>query len=373
MIGEVSMKSKALVIYEKNGPFVIDEIDLDAPKNGEVLVRVAACGLCHTDLLAKEKDEEIAFNDIPLPMVLGHEGSGVVVEVGPGVDYAKVGDHVVLSYNYCEKCCACHSGETGSCEEFYLDNFTGIQRGGDTRLHKDGRPVSTFFGQSSFSHYVVTNSSNTIVVPDDVPIELFGPLGCGIQTGAGAVFYKLQPTPGDSIAVFGCGSVGLSALLAAKACGCTTIIAVDVHESRLALALDLGATHAVNGRECDTVKAIQEITGTGVNYSVETTGSGKVLSQSLYCLKAGGTTCVIGAGSKEVTFEVEAIRGERTITGVVEGTINPHVQIPRLIELYRKGLFPFDKFISFYDMKDIDKAVADTAKGTAIKAIIRMN
>jgi aryl-alcohol dehydrogenase len=202
------MKTKALVTYEKNGPFVLDEIDLDPPQAGEVLVRIEACGLCHTDLLAKEKDDDNPFKDIPLPMVLGHEGAGVVVETGPGVDYCKVGDHVVLTYNSCGQCEGCCSGDTGTCDVFFKYNFTGIQMGGGTRLHKDGKPVSQFFGQSSFAHYAVTNQSNTVVVPKDVPLAMLGPLGCGIQAGSGAVLYRLHPTPGDSIAVFGCGSVG---------------------------------------------------------------------------------------------------------------------------------------------------------------------
>jgi aryl-alcohol dehydrogenase len=367
------MKSKALVIYEKNGPFVLDEIELEAPRAGEVLVRIAAAGLCHTDLLAREKGEETAFNDIPLPMVLGHEGSGVVAEVGPDVDYCSVGDHVVLSYNHCEVCAGCHSGVTSTCEEFVPLNFCGAQRGGGTRLYKDGQPVSTFFGQSSFAHYAITNSSNTIVIPKDVPVELFGPFGCGIQTGAGAVFYKLHPIPGDSIAVFGCGSVGLSALLAAKACGCTTIIAVDVFDSKLELARTLGATHTVNVRGCDADREIHKIIKGGVNYAAETTGNGKVLSQSLNCLAPGGTTCVIGTGSREVTFDIDLLRSERHVVGVIEGSLDPHIQIPRLIELYKHGFFPIEKFTAFYDMKDMDKALEATKNGTVIKAVIRMN
>lgn len=367
------MKSKALVIYEKNGPFIMDEIELDVPGPGEVLVRIAACGLCHTDILAQEKGDETAFNDIPLPMVLGHEGSGVVVETGPGVDYCKVGDAVVLSYNHCEACDGCHSGSTSTCDEMIGLNFTGEQKGGGTRLHKDGKPISTFFGQSSFAHYAVTNRSNTIVIPNDVPIELFGPLGCGLQTGAGAVFYKLHPLPGDSIVVFGCGSVGLSALLAAKACGCTTIIAVDVFDSKLELAKSLGATHTRNGKNCDIVEEIQKIRKGGVRYAVETTGSGKVLSQSLLCIASGGTTCLIGAANREATINLDALRSERHIVGVIEGTIDPHLQIPRLIELYKHGLFPIEKFTTFYDMKDMAKALEDTKNGKAIKAVIRMN
>lgn len=370
---EKFMKNKALVIYEKNGPFVMDDIELDAPGAGEVLVRIEACGLCHTDLLAREKSEEISFNDIPLPMVLGHEGSGVVVEIGPGVDYCKTGDHVVLSYNYCEVCDGCRSGLPSTCKQMFQMNFKGVQRDGGTRLHKDGIPVSTFFGQSSFAHYAVTNKSNTIVIPDDVPLELFGPFGCGIQTGSGAVFYKLHPLPGDSIAIFGCGSVGLSALLAAKACGCTTIVAIDVFDSKLELAMSLGATHVINGRDKDAVSEIQKLGKGGVNHAVETTGNGKVLAQSLECLVAGGTTCVIGAGSREATFNVDAIRCERKIVGVTEGTIDPHLQITRLIELYKHGLFPVEKMTTFYDMKDMDKAVEDTGNGTVVKAIIRMN
>lgn len=367
------MKTKALVIYEKNGPFVLDEIDLDAPGPGEVLVRIAASGLCHTDLLAQEKGEETAFNDIPLPMVLGHEGAGVVAELGPGVDFCKVGDHVVLSYNHCEACHGCHSGNTSECDGMIGLNFTGVQKGGGTRLHKDGKPVSTFFGQSSFAQYAVTNRSNTIVIPNDVPVELFGPFGCGIQTGSGAVFYKLRPLPGDSIAIFGCGSVGLSALLAAKACGCTTIVAVDVFDSKLALAKELGATHTVNVKNCNIVEEIKKIRQGGVNYAVETTGSGKVLAQSLLCIASGGTTCLIGAANKDATISLDALRSERNIVGVIEGTIDPHLQIPRLIELYKHGLFPVEKFTTFYDMKDMDKALEDTKNGKAIKAVIRMN
>lgn len=367
------MKTKALVIYEKNGPFVLDEIDLDAPGPEEVLVRVTASGLCHTDLLAREKGDETAFNDIPLPMVLGHEGAGVVAEVGQGVDYCKVGDHVVLSYNHCEACDGCHSGLTSACDEMIGLNFTGVQKGGGTRLHKDGKPVSTFFGQSSFAHYAVTNRSNTIVIPKDVPVELFGPLGCGLQTGSGAVFYKLRPLPGDSIVILGCGSVGLSALLAAKACGCTTIVAVDVFDSKLAMAKALGATHTVNAKNADIVEEVQKVRRGGVHYAVETTGSGKVLAQSLLCIASGGTTCLIGAANKEATINLDALRGERRIVGVVEGTIDPHLQIPRLIELYRHGLFPIEKFTTFYDMKNMDKALEDTKSGKTIKAVIRMN
>jgi aryl-alcohol dehydrogenase len=367
------MKSKALVVYEKKGPFVLDEIDIEAPGAGEVLVRITASGLCHTDILAWEKGEETAFNDIPLPMVLGHEGAGVVEAIGPGVDFCKVGDQVVLSYNHCEECDGCHSGITGTCDEMVGLNFTGVQKGGGTRLHKDGVPVSTFFGQSSFAHYAVTNRSNTIVVPKDVPIELFGPFGCGIQTGSGAVFYKCHPIPGDSIVVFGCGSVGLSALLAAKACGCTTIVAVDVFDSKLELAKSLGATHALNAKNCDVATEIQKIKRGGVNYAIETTGNGKILAQSLHCIAAGGKSCVIGAGNAESTISIDALRSERTIVGVIEGSIDPHLQIPRLIELYKNGMFPVEKFTTFYDMKDMNQAVEDTATGKAIKAIIRMN
>jgi aryl-alcohol dehydrogenase len=252
-------------------------------------------------------------------------------------------------------------------------NFTGVQKGGGTRLHKDGKPVSTFFGQSSFAHYAVTNRSNTVVIPDDVPVELFGPLGCGLQTGSGAVFYKLHPLPGDSIAVFGCGSVGLSALLAAKACGCTTIVAVDVFDSKLALAKSLGATHTVNAKNTDIVAEIQKIRQGGVLYAVETTGSGKVLAQSLLCIAPGGTSCLIGAANSEATISLDALRSERKLVGVIEGTIDPHLQIPRLIELYKHSLFPLEKFTTFYDMKDMDKALEDTKSGKAIKAVIRMN
>lgn len=364
------MKVKAAVTHDKGGEFQIEEVELGEPKPEEVLVRIVATGVCHTDMVARDQEYPV-----PLPAVLGHEGAGIVEKVGDNVTTVEPGDHVVLSFSSCGECKSCLSGHPYACENFFELNFAGTSYYDDHRLQKDGRSLSTFFGQSSFSAYAVSHSRNVVKVDKDIDLSLLGPLGCGIQTGAGAVLNTLRPQAGSKLAVFGCGAVGLSALLAAKAVGVTTLIAIDVHDHRLELARELGATHMINAKNTDPVEEIKNITGGGVNYAVESSGVPAVLRQSVESLTFMGVTAVIGAPpfGKEVNLDINDILvTEKTVTGVIEGDSIPQIFIPQLIELYKAGKFPFDKLVKFYDFEDINTAVHDSETGKTIKPIVKI-
>ncbi|GGG25983.1 NAD(P)-dependent alcohol dehydrogenase [Paenibacillus abyssi] len=364
------MLTKAAITRGKGEPFEIDTITIDDPKAGEVLIRIVAVGICHTDLIVRDQ-----YYPVPLPAVLGHEGSGIVEKVGDGVTSVKPGDHVVLSFSSCGSCTSCRTGRPYACESFYELNFSGAMGDGTCRLHThDGKDVANFFGQSSFSYYAVASERNVVSVTKDVPLEILGPLGCGIQTGSGAVLNKLKPELGSSIVVFGCGSVGLSALMAAKVANCGTIIAVDVQESRLAMAIELGATHTINPKNTNTVEEIKRITGSGANYSIETTSRPEVLRQAVDCLATLGTTVIIGAPAlgTEVSLDVNTILFEKKVTGLLLGSSIPQIFIPQLIELYKQGKFPFDKLVKFYSLEEINQAAADSETGVTIKPILKI-
>ena len=361
------MLTKAAITYGKGEAFQIQDVQIADPKPGEILVRVVASGICHSDMVARDQK-----SGVPLPAVLGHEGSGIVEKVGENVTGVDIGDHVILTFSSCGKCKNCHSGMSYVCDSFFALNFHGDPSNESCGLSKDGQKLNTFFGQSSFAHYSLTSERNIIKVSKEIPLEIVGPLGCGIQTGAGTIFNKLKPDPGSSVVVFGCGAVGLSAIMAAKVHGCTTIIAVDIHEDRLELAKELGATHTINSKSVTPVDEIMRITGTGANYAVESTGLAFIIRQSVDCLAPLGTSAIIGSIDEEVSLNIRTLRAERTITGVIEGSSVPQVFIPQLIDLYRKGLFPFDKLIKFYDFEDINQAVQDSESGKTIKPVLKM-
>ena len=363
------MKIRAAITREKDAPFVIEEVELDEPRVGEMLVRVVACGVCHTDELAR-----IQSLPVPLPAVLGHEGCGVVVKTGANISEFKPGDKAAFSFGSCGKCARCLEGRPTLCESFVAINFGGVQPDGTSRLSQDGKPVSTMFGQSSFAEYVVVNERSAVKIPDGIPLEITGPLGCGIQTGAGAVLNRLKPGPGSKIAVFGCGSVGLSAVMAARIANCGMIIAVDKVRSRLDMALELGATHAVDSSASqDAVKEIKTFTGIGADSSIDATGNGVCTRMALNCTRPGASTVLIGGGG-DMTLNAETdIMGEaKSLIGVVEGDSNPKLFIPELMSHYSAGRFPFDKLVTFYDFDKINSAMADSLAGKAIKAILLM-
>lgn len=363
------MKIKAAVVYEKKGPFIIEELDLEEPRADEVLVRVIGAGVCHTDLAVR--DQHLPS---PLPAVLGHEGSGVVEKVGSGVSKVAPGDHVVMSFLTCGTCPACSQGDPGHCVDLMPGNFGGSRVDGSIVLRKGDQPIhGPFFGQSSFANYALANERNIVKVDRDLPLEILGPLGCGVQTGAGGVINSLKAGPGSSIAIFGVGSVGVSAILGSLICGCTTIIAVDIQAERLKGALEFGATHAINSAKVNPVEEIQKITGDGVEYSLECVGKPIALRQAVDSLRAGGTAGLIGgaAHDDEVSLNMESILTGRTITGITEGGSIPTVFIPKLIDLYKSGRFPFDKMVTFYPFEEINQAAEDSENGKTLKAILR--
>jgi len=364
------MKIKAAVVREAKGPFIIEDIELDEPRADEVLVKIVSSGLCHTDLVAR-----MQFLPIPLPGVFGHEGAGIVEKVGSQVTKVKPGDHVATSFMSCGTCVNCKKGRPGWCTEFRRLNFGGRRPDGSATMKKGKETVyGSFFGQSTFGTYALVGERSVIKVPSDVPLEILSPLGCGIQTGAGGVINTLKAGPGSAIAIFGIGSVGLSAIMAAVVSGCTKIIGVDIMEERLKLAKEFGATHVINSGKSDEVEEIKTLTVGGIEYTLECTGIPKVFRQAVDVLMMGGTCALIGVApvGVEVNFEMQHILDGRTVKGCVEGDCIPELFVPQIIELYKQGRFPFDRLIKFYSLDQINEAAEDSEKGKALKAVLKM-
>lgn len=364
-----SMKTKAAVAFESGKPLHITEVELDEPRAGEVRIKLVATGVCHTDAIVRDQ-----WYPTPLPAVLGHEGAGVVDAVGPGVTKVNVGDHVLLSFDHCGECSNCSSGKPGYCVNFFGANFGGRRQDGSTAFSHEGVAISShFFGQSSFSQFANVSVNSVVKVSQSAPLEILAPLGCGIQTGAGAVLNVLEPTAGSSIAIFGAGAVGLSGLLAAVIANCTTIIAVDVHDSRLEFAKTLGATHTVNASKVDVIEEIQKITGGGVNYALETTGVAAVFSNMTKSLAVRGHAAVVGAAALGTNADLDIgslLPMGISVTFVVEGDSVPSKFVPELVELFERGLFPFDKLIKQYPFDQINEAFEDSAQGVTLKPVV---
>lgn len=363
------MKIKAAVVREKGGPFVIEDIELDEPKADEVVVKIVSSGLCHTDLVAR-----MQYLPIPLPGVFGHEGAGIVEKAGSQVTRVKAGDHVATSYMSCGSCTNCKRGMPGWCSEFRRLNFGGRRPDGSTTMKKKGETIyGSFFGQSTFATHALMHERSVIKVPADVPVEILSPMGCGIQTGAGGVVNTLKARPGSCIAVFGIGSVGLSAIMAAVVSGCTKIIGVDVVEERLKLAKEFGATDVINSGKTDAVAEIRKLTGGGIEFTLECTGIPKVFRQAVDSLMMGGTCGLIGVApvGVEVNLEMQTVLDGRSIKGIVEGDCISEIFIPQLIDLYKQGRFPFDRLLKFYPMDKINEAAEDSEKGKTLKAVLR--
>lgn len=365
------IKIRAAVTNGAGKPFSMETIDLADPKAGEIRVKVVASGVCHTD--------EEAMNGhlaTPLPAVLGHEGAGIVDAVGEGVTEFKVGDRVGFSFAYCGTCPNCRTGKVASCVKFNDINFGGVLPEGTSRMSRDGKPLSAFFGQSSFSQYLVGSAESAVKVPyDDIDLGIVAPLGCGVQTGAGTVLNKLKPEFGSTIAIFGCGTVGMSAIMAARIAGCSRIIAVGGNEKSLKLALEVGATDVINRKTCDDIAGkIKEITNGGANYSVDTSGVVNFVRTGLNCLAPLGVEAIVGiTPPMEIDMFGELMAEGKTITGVIEGNAIPKVFIPQLIEYYRQGRFPIDKIMKFYSFEEINQAFEDSHNGVAMKAVLRMD
>ncbi|HZO93483.1 MAG TPA: NAD(P)-dependent alcohol dehydrogenase [Candidatus Baltobacteraceae bacterium] len=354
------------------GPFVLETVTIEPPRADEALVRVVATGMCHTDMVVRDQ-----VYPVPLPIVLGHEGAGIVEAVGERVTKVVAGDHVVLTFDSCGACRTCQSGVAAGCERFNALNFAAARRDGSHAIRAGGGAVhDRFFGQSSFATYAIAAERSLVKVRRDAPLEMLGPLGCGVQTGAGTVLNALRVSAGSSFAAFGAGAVGLSAVMAAHAAGATTIVAVDVVPERLALARELGATLTIDARSERPVEAIRNATGGGVDFSLDSTALAAVIRQAVEALRPRGACAVVGAsppGTELAVDVMDLMQNGKTIRGVVEGDSVPDVFIPRLVDLFVQGHFPIDKLVRFYPFAAIDDAAADSERGVTVKPVLRMD
>jgi aryl-alcohol dehydrogenase len=364
------MRIQSVVLRERGGPFKIEDVDLADPGADEVLIEIAGTGFCHTDLLPRSH----GFMAEP-PLILGHEGSGVVTAKGADVVDVAVGDSVVLSFDHCGTCTACDDGHPAYCRSFWGRNMVGRSKAGHERVHDlVGTPIGAhWFGQSSFASHVVVAARNVVRVPKDVPLELLGPLGCGVLTGAGSVSRVLQVAKGSSIAVFGAGTVGLSAVMAAAAAGADQVIAVDVHRNRLDLALELGATdvvHAARLSSAQIAERVVKLSEGGTHTALDTTGAVPVIAAGVAALRTRGTLGMVSAVRGDIALPGDALATGKTVTGILEGDAVPRVLIPELIELWREGRLPFDRLIRTYPISEINQAEADMASGDTIKPVL---
>lgn len=363
------MNIKAAIALAPDQPFAIQDIHLDDPQDHEILVKIKGVGICHTDLVAKA-----GVLPPPLPSILGHEGAGIVEKIGTKVTSLAVGDHVVLSFVSCRQCARCTSDSPAYCENFVPLNILGVRADGSHTAKSQDTGISAhFFGQSSFATYALTSESNTIKVDKDLPIELLGPLGCGIQTGAGSVIKAMACEEGSSLVIFGGGSVGLSALLGAMVQKCSTIILVEPMESRRQLALSLGATHVIDPSTEDTEAAIRDISEAGVNYGFDTTGISTVIETAIKILAPRGQLGLVGTVNPESplpSFDPNAILEGKTIRGIVEGEVDPQVFIPQILKEYKQGNFPFDRLITTYPFEQINEAIEAQHRGDCVKPVL---
>jgi aryl-alcohol dehydrogenase len=364
------MRAQAAVARAAGAPFEFLSVALEDPRPDEVRVRLVATGICHTDVAVRNQDVLL-----PLPMVLGHEGAGVVEAVGSDVRGLVEGDHVVLTGDACGDCRSCLRGLPSYCAEFIERNLTGWRidgsspmRVGDTALR--GR----FVGQSSFASHTIVSARSAVRVARDLPLELLGPLGCGLTTGVGTVLNALKPSPGASLVIFGAGTVGLAALMGARLCGADPLIVVDTRDARLEMARALGATHTLRAGD-SVVNAIREITGGGADFAVECSGAPIAVRQAVDCLGRPGMAAQVGAtpAATEVALDMDHMGFGRGLKGVVMGDATPQTFIPFLATLFRRGQLPFDRFVRFYPFAEIEAAIHDSAvTGEVIKPILRM-
>jgi aryl-alcohol dehydrogenase len=300
-------------------------------------------------------------------VVLGHEGAGVVAEVGRNVAGVKPGDHVVLSYQSCGHCPECLRGHPTGCQHFWEANFGFARLDGSNALAKSG-VHGHFFGQSSFATHTLATLRNLVQVSRDLPLEILAPLGCGFQTGAGTVINSLQVQRGTSLAIFGTGAVGLAAVMAARIVGADPIIGVDLNPRRLQLALELGATHTIDNRREDVASRLKAITGRGVDFALEITGSPRMYQLALEVLNPHGTVALIAAPNGSTSLS----QGRKAVS-IIQGDAVPQTFIPKMIALYQAGQFPFDRLIKFYDFSNINRAIADARRGDTIKPVLRIS
>lgn len=366
----LTQQALAAVIERTDGPFVMQDVALEAPRPDEVLVRMVATGICATDAHVRRQ-----LLPTPLPAILGHEGAGIVERVGSTVTHIKPGDHVVLSYHSCGQCKPCLSSHAAYCDKVWEANFAGARLDGSSGVERQGAEDlhAHFFGQSSFATFALAHQRNTVKVPSDVPLDILGPLGCGMQTGAGAILKAMKVPVGATVAVFGVGAVGLAAIMAARVADAATIIAIDVNVERLELAKELGATHVVNAAgTTDVCAEIRQIEQRGVEFILDTSGRAENLDSGIGALAPLGNFGFVAFNDHSgATVDAGRLAVGQTLHGIIQGDAVSALMIPELIGLYRSGRFPFDRLITFYQFADINQAFDDVAAGRVIKAVLR--
>jgi aryl-alcohol dehydrogenase len=363
------MKIVAAVTPAAQAAFELETVELDAPRADEILVRIEAVGLCHTDIVAQ------AGEMIPLPGVLGHEGAGVVEAVGDQVTKVAPGDRVVLTFRSCGHCRNCNKGLAAYCHTIRALNYTGSRPDGTTSLNFNGAPLaSNFFAQSSFATHCLAYERNIVKAPDAIPFELLAPLGCGVQTGAGAVLRALDCDEGASLLVLGGGPVGLSAVMAAVVRRCSPLIVVETHAERRALALSLGATHVVNPAAGSPLpEVVREINPIGVDFAFETTGRPEVQQASMSCLAPHGVLGVVGIPPRGTPVPGDmrtAMAFGHTVKGIIQGDSDPDSFIPELFKLQLNGQLPLERLIRTYPLSEINQAIMDQHQGLCVKAVM---
>jgi aryl-alcohol dehydrogenase len=363
------MQATAALLNQPNGPFSVETVEVAEPHAGEVRVAIKAVGICHTDLVVASGAMGLQF-----PAVLGHEGAGIVESVGAGVTSVKPGDKVLLTFNSCGACKPCDHHEPAYCNSFLPLNMLAVRADGSTRVTRDGEPVAdNFFGQSSFGSLAIANERNVLKVDEDADLAALAPLGCGIQTGAGGVLRSLSAREGETLVVLGAGAVGLSALLGGLIARCATIIVVEPQEGRRALALELGATHVLDGQG-DVAGAVRAILPLGADMVLDTSGYMPVVQQAVNMLANRGRLGLLGVpGSLDAALSVpmlQLLTQGATVRGIVEGDSDPHVFLPELLAHHKAGRLPIEKFSRSYRFEDINQAIDDAHHGKAVKAIL---
>ncbi|KAJ5120857.1 uncharacterized protein N7515_010245 [Penicillium bovifimosum] len=371
----------AIVAREPSQPGVVhwsfEQVEVASPGDDEILVEMYAAGICHTDIVLSSVPA--GTMGIDYPKVVGHEGAGVAKAVGKNVKSVAVGDPILLSFYYCSTCQQCEASHPSYCDSFNSKNYLG-QQGTMKSKTGDEQIWAQFFGQSSFAQYSTVKEASVVnakdLIKDISELKLFAPLGCGFQTGSGAILNITQAGPKDVVLITGLGAVGMGALMTAKIAKCKTIIAVDRVQSRIDLAKTLGATHTINTSDADFSTldlAVRDLLPGGVSIAIDTTGVPAVIEQSIQSTHARGKTVLIGVPPMDYMLNIHAtthISSGRAVLGCIEGDSDPRVAIPQMIQWYRDGIFPIDKFVEYFDAEDYSKALDSLKEGSVVKPVL---
>lgn len=357
----------AAVVNQPHGRFTLEPVVLDDLRSDEILIRNQASGICHTDTIAQDI--------VKLPAVLGHEGAGIVEAVGSAVSRFSKGDRVIVSYPSCGGCRHCVEGHPYFCDHHMPLAFAGSRLDGSSTMRRHTGSISgAFFQQSSFASHSITAARNVVAVGDDAgPADLLAAIPCGVQTGAGSVLNTFKVGAKESLAVFGTGTVGMSAVMAGRLVGASPLVAIDVNPQRLELALELGATHVLNAKDSDITTGIREIVPNGIDYALETSGNEQALNDAIACLRTGGCCGMVISphfGKKYMFSPTEVFKRAANLCGIIQGSAIPATFLPKILELNRQGRFPYQRLVKTYRFDDINMAFEDAHAGRTIKPVL---